>query len=117
MIRATLPSVRHVVGALLAALAALLLPGVASAQDTFIDARLLVEGPVQPGGETRIAIAFSPVSEEWHGYWSNPGDAGLGMQVEWDLPAGVSIGELRYQCPVFRRQKAAVAVEHVLNRT
>ena len=99
MIRATLPSVRHVVGALLAALAALLLPGVASAKDTFIDARLLVEGPVQPGGETRIAIAFSPVSEEWHGYWSNPGDAGLGMQVEWDLPAGVSIGELRYPAP------------------
>ncbi|GAB5350094.1 protein-disulfide reductase DsbD family protein [Alteriqipengyuania sp. 357] len=99
MMRATLPSVRQVLSLLLALLVAALLPGVAAAQDANMPARLLVEGPVKPGGETRIAIRFSPVSEEWHGYWSNPGDAGLGMEVAWDLPQGVSIGEFRYPAP------------------
>ena len=28
----------------------------------------------------------------WHGYWLNPGDAGLPMSVEWTLPAGWSVG-------------------------
>jgi DsbC/DsbD-like thiol-disulfide interchange protein/cytochrome c biogenesis protein CcdA len=35
----------------------------------------------------------------WHGYWSNPGDAGLPMKVEWDLPPGWSVGPLRYPVP------------------
>ena len=64
-----------------------------------IRATLEVEGPVTPGGQTMLAIRFVPVSEEWHGYWSNPGDAGLGMQVEWDLPDGVSVGAFEYPVP------------------
>ena len=85
----------------LIALLALMLPVpfVAHAQQVNIAARLLVEGPVQPGGETRIAIRFTPKSEEWHGYWSNPGDAGKGLEVEWDLPEGVSIGSFAYPPP------------------
>ena len=99
MTRATLTEARWLMALLLAVLAGALLPGAASAQQTNIDARLVVEGPVQPGGETRIAIRFTPVSDEWHGYWSNPGDAGLGMEVAWDLPDGVTIGEFRYPAP------------------
>ncbi|MBH1943270.1 thioredoxin family protein [Erythrobacter sp. YJ-T3-07] len=100
MTSASLPVVRRVFAALVALLAAvLLLPVTAQAQDANIAARLLVEGPVAKGGETRIAIEFSPKSAEWHGYWSNPGDAGLGMQVEWDLPAGVTIGDFHYPPP------------------
>ncbi|NCP19896.1 MAG: thiol:disulfide interchange protein [Erythrobacter sp.] len=79
--------------------AALLAAGGAHAQADSMPAHLVVEGPVKPGGETRIAIEFSPVSDEWHGYWSNPGDAGLGMQVEWDLPPDVSVGPFRYPPP------------------
>ena len=79
--------------------AMLLVPFAAHAQDANIAARLLVEGPVQPGAETRIAIRFTPKSEEWHGYWSNPGDAGQGLEVDWDLPEGVSVGAFRYPPP------------------
>ena len=64
-----------------------------------ISAVLEVEGPLESGGETTLAIRFDPASPEWHGYWSNPGDAGLGMQVEWDLPDGVSVGEFEYPTP------------------
>ena len=64
-----------------------------------IAAALEVEGPVRPGGETTLAIRFTPVSSEWHGYWSNPGDAGLGMTVDWNLPEGVTIGAFEYPTP------------------
>ena len=99
MMRASLTKVRHGLAMLLALLGALMLPAAGHAQETYIDAALAVEGSVEPGSETRIAIRFSPVASEWHGYWSNPGDAGLGMRIEWDLPEGVSIGEFRYPAP------------------
>ena len=35
----------------------------------------------------------------WHGYWLNPGDAGLPMSVEWQLPPGCRCGPLRYPVP------------------
>ncbi|MCI4590112.1 thioredoxin family protein [Sphingobium sp. BYY-5] len=51
-----------------------------------------------PGKGTTIAFAMAPESG-WHGYWENPGDAGLGMTVDWTLPKGVSVGPLRYPVP------------------
>ena len=39
------------------------------------------------------------VKPGWHGYWLNPGDAGLPMSVEWELPTGWSVGPLRYPVP------------------
>lgn len=51
-----------------------------------------------PGRETTIAFAMRP-EPGWHGYWENPGDAGLGMTVDWTLPKGVRIGPLRYPVP------------------
>jgi len=106
MTRATLPLVRRLLATICALIALALMPGSAIAQETYIPARLAVEGPVQPGGETRIAIRFTPVSQEWHGYWSNPGDAGLGMAIDWELPEGVSIGEFRYPAPTTLVQQA-----------
>ncbi|MEW6627116.1 MAG: protein-disulfide reductase DsbD domain-containing protein, partial [Pseudomonadota bacterium] len=43
-------------------------------------------------------FAMTP-QQGWHGYWENPGDAGLGMTVDWTLPKGVSVGALRYPVP------------------
>ena len=51
-----------------------------------------------PGGATTIAFAMTP-EPGWHGYWEHPGDAGLGMSVEWTLPRGVTVGPLRYPVP------------------
>ena len=55
---------------------------------------------LRPGaGETvPIAIVMKP-EPGWHGYWENPGDAGKPLELEWALPEGVSIGELRYPVP------------------
>jgi thiol:disulfide interchange protein/DsbC/DsbD-like thiol-disulfide interchange protein len=51
-----------------------------------------------PGQRVTIAFHFKP-KPTWHGYWENPGDAGFGMQLKWDLPKGVSAGALHYPVP------------------
>lgn len=64
-----------------------------------IAARLIAESDSPaPGAGTTIAFSMVPEAG-WHGYWENPGDAGLGMTVEWTLPKGVSVGPLRYPVP------------------
>ena len=71
------------------------IPGI----DPNIEATLVADGPAIAGEELTVSIHFRPVSEEWHGYWKNPGDAGYGMQLDWDLPAGWAAGEPRYPVP------------------
>lgn len=51
-----------------------------------------------PGSEVTIAFAATP-DRGWHGYWKNPGDAGLETRLDWKLPDGVTAGELRYPVP------------------
>ena len=70
---------------------ALLLAGPALAAPTHIAATLIAEGPATPGGTVTLAIRMQP-EPGWHGYWLNPGDAGLGMELGWTLPAGCAGG-------------------------
>ncbi len=77
-------------------LALLVAPALAHARG--IDPQLLAEGPVSAGGQVDLAIVMH-TKPGWHGYWSNPGDAGLPMTVKWTLPPGFSVGELRYPVP------------------
>ncbi|MDQ3245622.1 MAG: thioredoxin family protein [Pseudomonadota bacterium] len=81
---------------LLILLALLLAPGFAHARG--IEPELVAEGRAVPGGEVELAIHMRP-RPGWHGYWLNPGDAGLPMQVEWQLPPGFSVAALRYPVP------------------
>ncbi len=63
-----------------------------------IQLELVAEGPARPGGEVDLAIVMH-TRAGWHGYWQNPGDAGLPMEVKWQLPAGFEVGPLRYPLP------------------
>jgi DsbC/DsbD-like thiol-disulfide interchange protein/cytochrome c biogenesis protein CcdA len=81
---------------LLILLGLLLIPALAYARG--IEPDLVAEGPAPPGGEVELAIHMQP-APGWHGYWLNPGDAGLPMDVKWHLPPGVTIGPLRYPVP------------------
>ena len=76
--------------------ALLMVPAVAGARG--IEPQLVAEGPAPPGGEVELAIHMRPAAG-WHGYWVNPGDAGLPMDVQWQLPKGFSVGPLRYPVP------------------
>ncbi|MDV5823551.1 protein-disulfide reductase DsbD family protein [Sphingobium naphthae] len=85
--------------ALLAGLPAALAQGAFGGGPAHIAAELDSESDrPAPGGRTTIAFAMTP-QQGWHGYWENPGDAGLGMTVDWTLPKGVSVGALRYPVP------------------
>ncbi|MGX7894677.1 protein-disulfide reductase DsbD family protein [Tsuneonella sp. HG222] len=70
----------------------------ALAQTNHMKAELLAEGPVQPGRTLTLALHFTP-EPTWHGYWQNPGDAGLGMELEWSLPPGWKAGQPQYPVP------------------
>lgn len=96
---------------LLLFLALISLPLAARAQG--IEPSLLAEGPAPRGGQVELAIRMHP-APGWHGYWLNPGDAGLPMNVEWQLPKGVSVGPLRY--PVPRRLTVAGLMNYVFDR-
>jgi DsbC/DsbD-like thiol-disulfide interchange protein/cytochrome c biogenesis protein CcdA len=79
-------------------LALVLSPALAEAAPAHIAAELVAGPAATPGGETTIAIHMTP-EKGWHGYWSNPGDAGLGMQLDWTLPDGAKAGTPRYPVP------------------
>ncbi len=83
---------------LLLQLCAMLLAMPALAAPTNITPQLLVEGPVAPGGTVTLAFLMKP-QPGWHGYWFNPGDAGLGLSPTWTLPAGIKAGALAYPVP------------------
>lgn len=81
---------------LLFLIALLLVPALTHARG--IEPQLVAEGPAPPGGEVELAIHMRP-EPGWHGYWLNPGDAGLPMEVQWQLPKGYAAGALRYPVP------------------
>jgi DsbC/DsbD-like thiol-disulfide interchange protein/cytochrome c biogenesis protein CcdA len=76
----------------------LLLLSPAQAQARGITPELVAEGPAPAGSEVELAIRMIP-APGWHGYWLNPGDAGLPMDVKWQLPKGFAVGLLRYPVP------------------
>lgn len=81
--------------AVLLALVAAMAPAIAS----HITPRLIAETMVPAaGGETTLAFAMDP-APGWHGYWRNPGDAGVATRVEWQAPAGLRLGPLTYPVP------------------
>src|SRR5690349_11502220 len=96
---------------LLILIALLLAPELAEARG--IEPQLVAEGPAPAGGEVDLAIHMR-TAPGWHGYWLNPGDAGLPMDVKWQLPAGFSVGPLRY--PVPTRLTVAGLMNYVYER-
>src|SRR5690349_24652048 len=76
----------------------LMLVPLAVPQARGIEPELVAEGPAPTGGDVELAIHMR-TNPGWHGYWLNPGDAGLPMDVKWQLPPGLSVGTLRYPVP------------------
>ncbi len=70
----------------------------AAAEGPHIRASLLAERPAQPGETISLAVLMQP-DKGWHGYWTNPGDAGLPITLEWTLPSGAGTGPLQFPVP------------------
>lgn len=56
------------------------------------------EETIQPGQPFWVAVSLK-VEDGWHVYWKNPGDAGIPLKVEWNLPAGFEAGPLQWPFP------------------
>ena len=60
---------------------------------------LEAENPTPAPGETvTLALVMQP-AQGWHGYWENPGDAGVPTDLKWTMPQGVTVGPMRYPVP------------------
>lgn len=65
----------------------------------YIAAQLIAQtSQPRPGATVLIGITMDP-RPGWHGYWSNPGDAGIAPTVEWTAPKGVTFGPLHHPAP------------------
>lgn len=51
-----------------------------------------------PGQSLRLGLRFE-LADGWHIYNRNPGDAGLPPELDWQLPAGMTIGEIEWPAP------------------
>ncbi|KQM84823.1 thiol:disulfide interchange protein [Sphingomonas sp. Leaf22] len=103
---------------LLTGLLALLLgSGPAAAQvpgQRHVQMRIVAESDA-PAAGSRVAIALVSVPDAgWHGYWQNPGAVGTQPRLDWTLPAGASVGDLRY--PVPERLTVAGIMNYVYER-
>src|SRR5213075_1126095 len=94
-------------------LALIAAPAAAQERINAIQPELVAEGPARPNGEVELAIVMH-TRKGWHGYWQNPGDAGLPMKVELRLPPGARVGPLRY--PVPERLTIAGLMNYVYKR-
>ena len=81
------------------ALLAMLGASPALARKNHIAVVLVPEAEVVRAGSTvTLAIRMRP-DRDWHGYWKNPGDAGIETQAAWMLPRGTTAGPLIYPVP------------------
>jgi thiol:disulfide interchange protein DsbD len=65
-----------------------------------VRAELLAHAPegIAPGKPLWLGLQIEH-QPHWHTYWKNPGDSGLPTTLRWQLPAGVTAGEIAWPTP------------------
>ena len=62
-------------------------------------AKLILSADTAKPGDTVWAGVDMKMEPGWHTYWKNPGAAGLATKIEWQLPPGVTAGEIQWPLP------------------
>lgn len=70
----------------------------AGSSDHVVVTLLAETASVQPGEPFTVGLRMK-MAPGWHTYWKNPGDAGLPLRIDWDLPAGFRAGEIEWPAP------------------
>ncbi len=65
---------------------------------------------ITPGHDFTVGLQFK-MERGWHIYWENPGDSGEPPHVTWQLPKGLSAGEIKWPAP--RKMGASTIVNYV----
>lgn len=61
-------------------------------------ALLLAQDAAKPG-DIVIAGLWMTMNPRWHTYWRYGGDVGIPTKIVWELPAGVTAGEIQWPVP------------------
>lgn len=62
-------------------------------------ARLVAETrAIVPGQPVTVGLRIE-LDRGWHTYWANPGDAGTGATLDWQLPAGFAADTIQWPVP------------------
>ncbi len=61
--------------------------------------QLLLSADTAKPGNTILAGVNLKMDPGWHTYWKNSGAAGLPTKIEWQLPPGVTAGEIQWPLP------------------
>lgn len=56
------------------------------------------EETILPGHPFWVAIRLN-LEHGWHAYWKNPGDAGMAIEIDWQLPTGFVAGDFQWPYP------------------
>lgn len=64
---------------------------------TAVDLLLPVES-ARPGDSVLAGVRLR-MDAKWHTYWKNSGDSGAPTEIEWQLPLGVTAGEIQWPTP------------------
>ena len=70
-----------------------------SARAAHTQARLLLAAETARPGDTVLAGVRLQMDPRWHTYWRNPGASGMATTIEWQLPPGVSAGDIQWPVP------------------
>lgn len=63
------------------------------------ETRLAAEHMSAAPGEKITVALMQTLKEGWHVYWQNPGDSGLPLRLDWDMPNGFQAGPIAYPLP------------------
>ncbi len=73
------------------------LGGSLSAHHTSV--KLILSADTAKPGDTIWAGVDLKMEPGWHTYWKNSGDAGMPTKIQWQLPSGVTAGEIQWPLP------------------
>lgn len=76
-------------------------------------AELLLPLDTARAGQTVLAGVRLRMEPGWHTYWKNAGESGAPTEIQWELPPGITAGEIQWPAP--KRHVAAGLVTFVLH--
>lgn len=62
-------------------------------------ATLLLSAVEARPGETILAGVRLEMDDGWHTYWKNPGESGKATEIHWELPPGLTAGQIEWPVP------------------
>ncbi len=68
-------------------------------EDRYTQNRIILEHSDLAPGETITVATEITLAPHWHVYWKNPGDSGLPVKIDWTLPKGFEISEIKWPTP------------------